>query len=284
MSTYYLIGGGGRLGQAIASQYANQEIISLQRSVYADWSGANAVDRIARYFSPHAADATVFVASGLLDPRLATDELVSVNYRLPRNVIDGAARLGIKVVTFGTIMESLLDVGNAYVESKKRLREYVEEALSAAWPVLHLQIHTLYGGGQPSPFMFLGQMLTAIRNNEPFRMTSGRQLREYHHFEDEARAVRLIAGMPEMVGVTNLSHGKPVSLRALAEAVFGALEKNHLLRVGALPEPSEENYGKTFAPTMMLDTIEFRDAIQGVVEYMCACCTSGAVAAGKIGS
>lgn len=270
----YLIGGNGRLGRAIARRHADAGIILLERSTYEDWSQSNAASRIARYFDKHTGDATIFVASGLLDPRLPQDELLRVNYLLPKNVIDGATPLGIKVVTFGTVMESLLTSGNTYVQSKKKLGEYAAKSVSDGSPVLHLQIHTLYGLGQPSPFMFLGQMLTAIQNNEPFRMTSGRQLREYHHLADEALAIRLIAERSELTGVRALSHGRPMSLREIAEKVFAALGKDHLLQIGTLPEPTEENYGKIFEPMAMLRAVEFRNEIQGVVEYMSRCYAS----------
>jgi nucleoside-diphosphate-sugar epimerase len=270
----YLIGGNGRLGRAIAERYADTQPSSLQRSVYEPWAKPGAADVIARYFERHAGDATVFVASGLLDPRLPKDELLGVNYWLPRNIVDGAGRQGIKVVTFGTVMEALIDSSNnPYVASKKALCEYIGEVASANVPALHFQIHTLYGAGLPSPSMFLGQIFAAIEKNEPFRMTSGQQLREYHHFDDEALAIRKIVSSRSF-GVTDLSHGKPTPLKAIAEAVFASVGKRHLLEVGALPDPVSDNYDKVFPLTPRLETIEFRNAIQGTVEYMKQCFAS----------
>lgn len=266
----YLIGSRGRLGHAIAAQYADLGIESLDRSVYACWCGSDSVDHVSRYFDRDADGATLFVASGLLDPRASAEDLLDVNYRLPRNLVEGAGRLGIKVVTFGTVMEALIDVGNPYVQSKKRLGNHVAEAIGRNIPALHLQVHTLYGEGEPSPFMFLGQMLAALRSDAAFKMTDGRQLREYHHLADEASAIHRIAESPAL-GVMSLSHGHPVTLKALAVAVFEALGKSKLLQIGALPEPQEENYGTIFEVTPVLESMAFRDAIQGVVEYMLAC-------------
>lgn len=271
--TFYLIGARGRLGQSIADEYANSEIISLERYVYEDWSQAGAADLVSRYFekSSHA-EATVFVASGLLDPKLSYEELLSVNYHLPKNVIDGATKLGMKVVTFGTVMEGVLQLKNHYIQSKTALGEYVSVMAGDAKPVLHLQIHTLFGRGQPSPFMFLGQMLAAIRANQTFKMTSGRQLREYHHLADEAKAIRQIA-TSEQYGVMNLSHGKPLSLRTIAESVFEVLGKSDLLGVGALPDPPDENYEKILEPSGLVQQIAFRDSLPAIVQYMQACCS-----------
>lgn len=270
--TIYLIGARGRLGRAIAREYAGQDVRSLDRTVYQAWSVPSMAGEVSRYFeaSKAGADTTVFVASGLLDPALPHEQLLGVNYHLPRNVIEGAARLGAKVLTFGTVMESLLRSKNSYIQTKTALGEYVTEAAHAGLPVTHLQIHTLFGTGLPSAFMFLGQMLLAIRENRQFKMTSGRQLREYHHLHDEARAVRAIAES-STAGVLNLSHGRPVSLRAVAESVFGAFGRDDLLCVGALAEPADENYQQILAPTGSIDPAIFRDSLPAIAKYMQDC-------------
>lgn len=271
--TIYLIGAKGRLGQSIVREYAGQDVRVLDRAIYRSWSRPATADEVSRYFEATmaGADATIFVASGLLDPALPHEELLGVNYYLPRNVIDGAARLGARVFTFGTVMESLLSRSkNPYIQTKAALGEYVADAVIAGLPATHLQIHTLFGTGLPSSFMFLGQMLSAIRESRPFKMTSGRQLREYHHLHDEARAVRTIAESGA-AGVLNLSHGRPVSLRAVAESVFAAFGRDELLCVGALAEPPDENYQRILAPTGSFDPGAFRDSLPAIAKYMQDC-------------
>ncbi len=269
--THYLVGARGRLGQAIAHEYADNEIVSLDRSIYKSWSQPCVADQVSRYFDKCSNEgATVFVASGLLDPKLSQEDLLRVNYHLPKNLIDGGAKLGIKIITFGTVMEGLSQSKNPYIQTKTALGEYISTAAATGSPVIHLQIHTLYGVGQPSPFMFLGQMLAAIRDNVQFKMTSGRQLREYHHLVDEAKAIRKIAGST-LFGVVNVSHGKPLSLKMIAHGVFQALGRDDLLRVGALPEPLEENYEKILSPTEMLQQVAFRDSLPAIVQYMKEC-------------
>lgn len=268
---FYLIGSRGRLGQAVANEYARNGIVSVDRSLYVDWSRPDVSDLISRYFDTLSReDVTIFVASGLLDPKLPQEDLLRVNYHLPRNVIDGAVKLGIKVITFGTVMEGILQSKNPYVHSKAALGEYVISVAAEGKPAIHVQLHTLFGGGQPSPFMFLGQMLSAIRNNVPFMMTSGRQLREYHHLSDEAKAIRQIANYAPP-GVLNLSHGRPLSLRAIAEGVFQAVGKDGLLGVGSLPEPVEENYEKVVNPSEILKHVEFRDSLPAIIQYVQEC-------------
>jgi nucleoside-diphosphate-sugar epimerase len=245
--------------------------VTLDRSIYELWSRPGAHDLVSRYFDQHSSEGgVVFVASGLLDPKMSQDVLFRVNYHLPKNLIDGATKLGIKIITFGTIMEGLLQSKNSYIQTKTALSEYVNTVVDEDRPVIHLRIHTLYGIGQPSHFMFLGQILSAIRDNVPFKMTSGRQLREYHHLADEAKAIRQIASFAPP-GVMNLSHGKPLRLRVIAESVFKVLGKSDLLQVGSLPEPTEENYDKVFNPPEILYEVEFRDSLPALVSYMQEC-------------
>ena len=126
------------------------------------------------------------MTSGLLDPNRNYEDLLRINYHLPKNIIDGVRYLGMRVVTFGTVLERSLRPKNNYVTSKLALSNYIE-ALDATYQTTsHLQLHTLFGKGQPNRFMFLGQILSALKKNKPFFMISERQLREYHHYDDEA--------------------------------------------------------------------------------------------------
>ena len=270
--SFHVIGARGRLGQAIASEYGISKVSSLPRAIYEGWSVPGRSDQVARHFESNAIPGdVVFVASGLLDPALPDEVLRGVNFQLPKNVIDGATKVGLKVVTFGTIMENLLTSKNPYIQSKADLAEYAGHVIAEGKSVIHLRIHTLYGLGQPIPFMFLGQIQKAILENQPFRMTSGRQLREYHHFNDEAKAIRIIVGSIQS-GLTNLSHGNPLSLHSIAQGVFEALGREDLLQVGTLHEPPEENYATVLEPSPLVAPTIFRESLPAIIEHMQACC------------
>lgn len=270
MKRICIVGGRGRLGQALAREYAdaNAEVVVVNREIYQDWASDGAQRAIARYFDRdgQAGDTVLFVTSGLLDPRLSNESLLAVNYHLPRNLLSAVLPLGMQVVTFGTVMEAMPTAGNAYIDSKRLLGEYVNSVADHG-AATHVQIHTLYGMGSPSPFMFLGQILTALRAGETFRMTSGRQLREYHHVTDDARAIRWLVGSAS-AGTIALSHGNPVTLRQIADTVFKALGKGELLKVGALPDPAEENYEKIFEPLAFPHAVKFRESLPAIVEYI----------------
>lgn len=269
--TIYIIGSNGRLGQAIKNEFSDCPLVSLNRSVYESWAYPDKLEDVANFFEGADADeSTVFVASGLLDPSLSYDDLANVNYHLPKNIIEASTRLGIKVMTFGSVMENLSQAPNPYVQSKIALRDFVDEATHKNAQVTHVQVHTLYGLGMPSPHMFLGQILTSLLKNEVFSMTSGNQLREYHHLAEEAMAIRAIH-KSKISGTVNLSYGNPVSLKSIAQQVFESFGKTELLQIGALGAPPEENYSKVLTPIECIKNISLCDPLEGIVSYLHQC-------------
>lgn len=263
----FIVGGRGRLGQALAELHINDDVICIERAVYEHWGRADATADIAAWFASHAtAGAVIYVCSGLLDPKIPPNGLHAVNFMLPYNIIQSVAGLDVHVVTFGTAMEGML-AANPYVQSKLALANFIDQRQTSACKVTHIRIHTLYGGGEPSPFMFLGLMLAALRQEASFAMTLGRQLREYHHVEDDAIAIRQLVNS-SVTGLVTLSHGHPVTLRCLAEAVFEKLNKAHLLHLGALPEPAEDNFEQVFSSPGELQGIKFRETLSAVANYM----------------
>ncbi|MDR6857583.1 NAD-dependent epimerase/dehydratase family protein [Variovorax guangxiensis] len=262
----YVIGGRGRLGRAIcASRPA--DITALDRAVYAEWWRDGAAGQIARFFAAAEPGSIVLVTAGVLDPALPAVQHQRVNFELPARIIDGACKAGLRVVTFGTVMERLVAHPNAYIATKAMLGRHAAERAAAGDAVTHLQVHTLYGGGEPAPFMFLGQLCCALREGRPFEMSPGRQLREYHHVDDDVAAVHAVLVAGE-TGIVTLSHGDPCTLRDLAEGVFAAVGRGDLLRIGARPEPPDDNYATMLPRPQVLENLSFRPALEGVSDYV----------------
>jgi len=263
----YVIGGRGRLGQAIRASRPDSGAMLLDRAIYQDWWRDDAGAQIARYFDRAPAGSVVLVAAGLLDPNLPEAEHRRVNLDLPSQLIDAGTRAGLRVVTFGTVMERLVAHPNPYVATKAELGRRVQARAAEGQPALHLQIHTQYGGGEPAPFMFLGQMLQALREGRPFDMSPGRQLREYHHVDDDVAGMHVLLDAGA-TGVVALSHGAPCTLRDLASHVFAELGRPDLLRIGARSEPNDDNYATVLPRPEALARISFRPALQGVPTYL----------------
>lgn len=267
---YFIIGGSGRLGRALTKAYCAEAIIVLPRSVYCDWITAEQRHGVINYFRQYQNyDITIFITSGLLDPMLPLETLLSVNYWLPKNVIEGTVSFKVRTITFGTVMEALMPTGNNYITSKVKFSKNLEalDLSSNCDRHLHIQIHTLFGIGIPNSFMFLGQILKALQKDKPFVMTSGSQLREYHHIEDDVKAIRLLE-QSGYTGIVDLSHGRPVSLLEIANFIFEEFDSQHLLKVGILPSTESENFTKTYKALNILDSVQFRDTLPSIASYI----------------
>ena len=265
-----ILGARGRLGRALLKTLDG---IPVDRSVYCDWCREGAEDEIARFVEGSVPSAgIIFVAAGVIAPNAEPQLYERVNFWLPRNVVAAASRTGWRVVTFGTVMETVVGEGvhDPYVASKIRLGRFVSGLGPQIDRIIHIRLHTLYGGGPPNAFMFLGQMLNAIRYRHPFKMSPGTQLREYHHVDDDALAIgRLVSD--GLTGPVDLSHGEPVMLRTLASRVFEQFGCAQLLEIGAVPAPEHDNYSRTFERVPSLRKMRFRHTLPGVVEYLRAC-------------
>jgi nucleoside-diphosphate-sugar epimerase len=157
---------------------------------------------------------------------------------------------------------------NPYIESKIALRNYLE--LRPDPRLLHIQLHTLYGVGAPSPFMFLGQLLEAIRDNEEFEMSSGLQLREFHHVTDEAHAVQLMV-QAGLSGTHLLSHGNPAILVEIATSIFSKFGRPEKLKPGAKYDQDSENYSVHFHRHPEVSAVLFRETFRAIEEYLREC-------------
>lgn len=262
----FVIGSRGRLGQALVSSH-NGNVIAPERRIYETWWQKGSIDEIFKYFEPKVdTDSVIFIPAGILDPKLPQEQHLRVNYFLPKNIIDAVKPLGVKVVTFGTIMETLISKKNKYVISKSMLGEYIGLGAGAYENVVHIRIHTLYGSADPSPFMFLGQIEHALKTQTPFLMSSGEQIREYHHIEDDVIAIKKIVEAGE-IGAFNLNHGQPLSLKEIATHIFKAFNIEKSLKIGVLPAPEEENYSMALERPALLGDIKFRETLGAVVAY-----------------
>jgi nucleoside-diphosphate-sugar epimerase len=264
-----VLGARGRLGTALCSQFEPEGVIAPDRSVYETWWQPGSEAAITRYLHMHRSSIdAIFVAAGIIDPSAPLADHERVNWLLPQQVIRAAEPLGIRVITFGTVMEMLAHHNpSRYVASKIALVDFIEQRARAGSRVLHLRVHTLYGGGPPAEFMFAGQMLRALRTHQPFLMSPGVQLREYHHLDDEGPAIAAIEASGAC-GVVELNHGDSVSLAELAQSTFRLLGETHLLRIGALPMPANEKLGVRFARPALLAGHVFRDVRLAMADYL----------------
>src|SRR5262249_52218512 len=133
---------------------------------------------------------------------------------------------------------------------------------------MHVRMHTIYGSA-PKAHMFLGQILTSLQNGTPFCMSSGEQLREYHHADDIAVAITgILARQWDFGTIIELNSGNPVRLIDLARQVFRAFGREELLQVGALAGAEGENKARVFpaSPAWLLPAT--RETGAGVIALL----------------
>lgn len=264
-----IVGANSRLGRSLAASLPPHPIL-LDRAVYQDWWRDGADSEISYFFeklncSPSQTP-IVFVPAGVLDPSKPESDHYQINFLLAKNIIDAAGRLGFRTVTFGTVMELLIGshTSNPYIASKTRLSDYILHLKQKT--ALHIRLHTLYGVGLPSPFMFLGQIHHALSLHVTFKMSPGNQLREYHHIDDVVQAINQLVSLNQR-GVVELNHGQALALKDLAAHIFSFFDCLELLQIAALPEPPKENY-QAFSRSSFLGDQQFRDTLPAIISYL----------------
>lgn len=264
-----LIGRNGNLSKAIQYYFLSEDIHVVGSEVSNQWVTSTSNEDIEVYLDNLKEKPNIVLyASGIIDPRAPLKDLLNINFHLPRMLEEISFKRNFKLVTFGTIMEKFdaIAESNPYIFSKRQYLDYLLQSGHSKSNTLHLQIHTWYGGDSLKPFMFLGQMYSAIQKREVFRMSSGGQLREYHHIHDDLSVLKSLLGF-DANGVIEINHGETITLKALAEYVFSNFDLSNLLQIGTLPSPEQEIFRIEYSPSGHLKVENFRKTLPGVVEY-----------------
>jgi nucleoside-diphosphate-sugar epimerase len=208
---------------------------------------------------------------GMVDPNADPGLMEAINVEFPRRLYGLLGSLAppgtVRFVTFGSVLEGHreLATSNPYLASKSRMFDAVCGAGGAVrWH--HIRLHTLYGSSKrPHPFMFAGQMYDALVRKEPFKMSGGAQLREYHHVDDIAASILAFLAGPYDDRMVELSSGNPIRLRDLASAVFKHFDASGLLEIGAKVHSNAEVFENTYQRSSHL--IASREPVDGLIAW-----------------
>lgn len=259
----YIIGATGLIGSEIVKQFAIPENNIIPRYVYQDWWNPSLrksiFDFIVKSIPP---EGNLFIAAGLVDPSLKSLDLLRANFEMPKNVISVASELKIKTHTFGTIQEHF-KTDNPYLFSKRALSDYLQEN---SYRNFHYRLHTLYGGGHQKDFMFLTKLSQSIISKEAFPISSGRQLREFHHVEDDISILQRISEK-DRGGFFDINHGFGMTIGSFAYEVLLNYGLEGLLITGIYADPLNENYTQHFPGIRIEDSFGFRKPVFGFIEY-----------------
>lgn len=264
--TAFVVGAKGNLGVSLTQALLEAEVETclVDRSEFTSWAAS---ERCRNYFQDAGIKPKdrVYLCAGISDPSASEEHIQKVNVTIPRNILDTSSTLGFEVVTFGTTLETHKSMRNPYIDSKRALAKIVAQNKSSA---IHLRLQTLYGVGQPKEHMFLGQILKALRNKAKFRMSSGMQIREYHHLTDVAGALLPIEMNEQTAGTVLEMRGEAqVRLKDLAFSLFSAFDQEGNLFFDSENSLANEIFERTPLPPDQLLEFYSRPPIEGVITY-----------------
>jgi nucleoside-diphosphate-sugar epimerase len=132
-----------------------------------------------------------------------------------------------------------LKPNNAYGVCKSALQSlqasFAEQAgVSAAWG----RIFYLYGPHE-HPRRLVASVIRSLLKGEPALCSPGDQVRDFLYVEDAADA--FVALMESDVrGPVNVASGQPITVKEIVQAIAERVERQELVRLGALPARTTE--------------------------------------------
>ena len=264
---FVLLGGTGILGSGLISTLSEKNILRTSRSEIDSWFGSSGCTNMINYFSKLDKNATVINALGITDPKASIEDLEELNSLLPSRILRTLGNLDMKLITFGSILESNTTLAsvNSYLKSKQDFFNRIQASPSTK-NHLHLQLHTIYGSERSHRHMFIEQIFRSLRNKSEFVMSTGFQVREYHHIHDEVSAVIALIEKGHY-GVLQLNAGNAIPINALATAVFNDFKQADLLKFNPALD-GVEVFNIYYQKNPHLQFMSFRDPILGVIEYL----------------
>jgi len=268
MKQVVILGKNGNLSSSLINLFPNAMVISRQQ--YMKW--LHSPEEITKFFSSLTVSETkpdVYNCAGVTDPSIDPNEINLVNYALPVFLSEQSKILNFRLITFGTVMELLpkYSASNPYLESKLRFyKRYITEDY---WQKnnIHIQMHTLYGGPRMHSHMFVGQIWQAITFRKAFHMSGGEQIREYHHIDDDAKAIAQLTKNTGG-GLIDISHGKPEKLKNIAISLFDHFNSRELLNIAARAADENDNTKVVFRRTEGLSDALFRPTIGNLIIWL----------------
>ncbi len=107
-------------------------------------------------------------------------------------------------------------------------------------PVIILRPTIAYGPHQAND-MFIPSLINTLMSNSDFKMTEGKQLRDFIYISDLINAMLLISESQNHKGeIFNIGSGDSLKLSVVATSIARDLNKEHFLKIGSIPYRSNE--------------------------------------------
>ena len=237
--------------------------VAVERSVIENWFSNKSEISLAKFFDrlPHDKEIEIHFCFGNTNSKESLNRLMEVNCKWPLGIARQALRRNFRIVTYGSALE-IFGIRNNYFDSKRAFAVELG-ALETKNLWTNVNLHTLYSNSSPHPHMFLGQIYSSLKDKTQFHMSSGMQLREFHHVDDD---VAIIDNALRLKYTQNLeiSHGKPLKLIQVAEHLFDSFALSELLKRNNHLDNPNDNYSKIFVAKPYQDTIIHRDPLTSI--------------------
>ena len=263
-----VVGNTSNLARTIFKILKNHNLHTIPTNIARRWTLDPTLIDLNQYFSSNRIDPIFFINTiGVVNPLNNPVEITRVNVDFPLAMAHAIKASPSTLVTFGSILEEFPDLSrnNPYLSSKLTLSNRLQEIEGLNFH--HFRIHTWYGGQFLAPSLFLGKITNCIVENKPFIMSSGKQLREYHHIEDDV--IRIIPALKTATRrFLQINHGSPIRLGQLAENIFTHFNKKELLIRDASFTPPHENLEVRFKESPSFGLQPFRPLFPSILEYI----------------
>ncbi|CAN2170475.1 hypothetical protein MCETOYE15_00040 [Candidatus Nanopelagicaceae bacterium] len=257
-----LLGASGEIGSCLAQRNLYNISDSLTRPALKDWitGGEDYIrQQLINYLDGSGNRINIFYCVGNTNPNASVEELDTLNFELPKSIAKASMDLPFRLITFGSVHEKS-KISNPYMDSKRKFHDFLEsQDWNFNWN--HFQLHTLYSEKLPKPYMFLGQMLHALTTGNKFKMSSGTQLRQFHHTSDVVGAIVSVLPDISVNSVLQVSSNKSIRLSDLASTIFSLVGELKNLEIGTLSDRENEIYLDSYPISESLRGLCFRDPI-----------------------
>jgi nucleoside-diphosphate-sugar epimerase len=96
-------------------------------------------------------------------------------------------------------------------------------------------------GEDMSESFFINQLIGSLKKEKSFEMTSGEQTRDFLHIDDVVKAINCLSNSNHLNGeIINICSGRGIKLKDVAYEIASKLNKEHLLKIGAIPYRENE--------------------------------------------
>ena len=250
LTSNVILGQSGNLGREFLNLYgASIGTIPIDRQLTKTWISESSVSDIRSYLQAirkKTQRLNLFVCTGMTDPKKEA-EVNLVNNLFPKKIVEASENLDIRIITFGTVQEDW-NLNNHYIDSKRQFSMWLEQSNTGY--VCNFKLHTLYGGIRTDNNLFLSQIIRCLESGIKFKMSSGLQIREYHHQAQVTEYIDFLLKSETLDHPHHISHGQPISLRNLAEYIFDRFCVKELLDIDHSINVQEDNFNRVYDRTI----------------------------------